>query len=141
MKLIGATAHYVTDDLDEGPIIEQDVTRVDHTHSPEQLVAVGRDVEAAVLLARRALALADAGADARQPDRRLPIAAQEFDAPPGTWRSLGLLARPPLSIVELGLLRAALAPQEPAGPVGGVRRDPLVPAESAAERFPRWCPP
>ncbi|HEX5088274.1 MAG TPA: formyltetrahydrofolate deformylase [Nocardioides sp.] len=49
VKLIGATAHYVTADLDEGPIIEQDVIRVDHTHNPEQLVAAGRDVEAAVL--------------------------------------------------------------------------------------------
>jgi formyltetrahydrofolate deformylase len=49
VKLVGATAHYVTGDLDEGPIIEQDVTRVDHTHSPDQLVAAGRDVEAAVL--------------------------------------------------------------------------------------------
>jgi len=49
VKLVGATAHYVTGDLDEGPIIEQDVTRVDHTHSPEQLTAAGRDVEALVL--------------------------------------------------------------------------------------------
>jgi formyltetrahydrofolate deformylase len=49
VKLVGATAHYVTGDLDEGPIIEQDVIRVDHTHTPEQLVAAGRDVEAAVL--------------------------------------------------------------------------------------------
>ena len=49
VKLIGATAHYVTGDLDEGPIIEQDVTRVDHTLSPDQLVASGRDVEAQVL--------------------------------------------------------------------------------------------
>jgi formyltetrahydrofolate deformylase len=49
VKLIGATAHYVTADLDEGPIIEQDVIRVDHTHTPGQLVAAGRDVEAAVL--------------------------------------------------------------------------------------------
>ena len=45
VKLIGATAHYVTADLDEGPIIEQEVVRVDHTHSPEDLVAVGRDAE------------------------------------------------------------------------------------------------
>ncbi|WP_019629435.1 formyltetrahydrofolate deformylase [Actinomadura atramentaria] len=45
VKLIGATAHYVTADLDEGPIIEQEVERVDHTLSPEALVAVGRDVE------------------------------------------------------------------------------------------------
>ena len=49
VKLVGATAHYVTGDLDEGPIIEQDVTRVDHTLSADQLVAAGRDVEALVL--------------------------------------------------------------------------------------------
>ena len=45
VKLIGATAHYVTADLDEGPIIEQDVERVDHAMSAEQITAVGRDVE------------------------------------------------------------------------------------------------
>ena len=49
VKLIGATAHYVTADLDEGPIIEQDVIRVDHGHTRDQLVAAGRDVEAQVL--------------------------------------------------------------------------------------------
>lgn len=49
VKLIGATAHYVTADLDEGPIIEQDVARVDHAAGPEELVAVGRDVESLVL--------------------------------------------------------------------------------------------
>ncbi len=49
VKLIGATAHYVTADLDEGPIIEQDVIRVDHGHHSEQLAAAGRDVEAQVL--------------------------------------------------------------------------------------------
>ena len=49
VKLIGATAHYVTADLDEGPIIEQEVIRVDHTHRQEQLTAAGRDVEALVL--------------------------------------------------------------------------------------------
>ena len=49
VKLIGATAHYVTADLDEGPIIEQDVERVDHTLSPEDFTAVGRDVECIVL--------------------------------------------------------------------------------------------
>lgn len=52
VKLIGATAHYVTADLDEGPIIEQEVDRVDHSHTPETLTAVGADVE------RRALASA-----------------------------------------------------------------------------------
>src|SRR6202041_1105875 len=49
VKLIGATAHYVTADLDEGPIIEQAVTRVDHTYKPEDLEAVGRDSECSVL--------------------------------------------------------------------------------------------
>ena len=52
VKLIGATAHYVTGDLDEGPIIEQDVERVDHSRSVDHLVALGQDVE------RRALARA-----------------------------------------------------------------------------------
>ncbi|GLX97960.1 formyltetrahydrofolate deformylase [Herbidospora sp. NEAU-GS84] len=49
VKLIGATAHYVTADLDEGPIIEQEVARVNHTHSPEDLVAIGRDLECQAL--------------------------------------------------------------------------------------------
>lgn len=49
VKIIGATAHYVTDALDEGPIIEQEIARVDHAHTPEQLVAIGRDIESAVL--------------------------------------------------------------------------------------------
>ena len=49
VKLIGATAHYVTADLDEGPIIEQDVARVDHSYTVEDLTAIGRDTEAMVL--------------------------------------------------------------------------------------------
>ena len=49
VKLIGATAHYVTADLDEGPIIEQDVERVDHSLSAEDFTAVGRDIESRVL--------------------------------------------------------------------------------------------
>ena len=49
VKLIGATAHYVTPELDEGPIIEQDTARVTHALSPEDLVAAGRDVESRVL--------------------------------------------------------------------------------------------
>ncbi len=49
VKLIGATAHYVTADLDEGPIIEQDVARVDHSMSVEDLTALGRDTESQVL--------------------------------------------------------------------------------------------
>lgn len=49
VKLIGATAHYVTTDLDEGPIIEQEVARVDHTMAPEELVNIGADLESVVL--------------------------------------------------------------------------------------------
>ncbi len=49
VKLIGATAHYVTAELDEGPIIEQDVERVDHALGPDEITAVGRDVESVVL--------------------------------------------------------------------------------------------
>jgi formyltetrahydrofolate deformylase len=49
VKIIGATAHFVTADLDEGPIIEQDVTHVGHTSTPEQLTSIGRDIERRVL--------------------------------------------------------------------------------------------
>ncbi|MFJ4385370.1 formyltetrahydrofolate deformylase [Pseudomonas sp. NPDC089408] len=49
VKLIGATAHYVTRDLDEGPIIEQEVQRVDHAYAPDDLVAIGRDTETIAL--------------------------------------------------------------------------------------------
>lgn len=49
VKLIGATAHYVTSDLDEGPIIEQDVRRVNHTASAREMIAIGRETEASVL--------------------------------------------------------------------------------------------
>ncbi|MEJ5868590.1 formyltetrahydrofolate deformylase [Pseudokineococcus sp. 5B2Z-1] len=49
VKLVGATAHYVTPDLDEGPIIEQEVIRIDHTHDPAALATVGRDAEALAL--------------------------------------------------------------------------------------------
>ena len=55
VKLIGATAHYVTGDLDEGPIIEQDVERISHADTPDGLVAKGRDIERRVL--SRAVAL------------------------------------------------------------------------------------
>ncbi|GAA2257431.1 formyltetrahydrofolate deformylase [Streptomyces indiaensis] len=49
VKLVGATAHYVTADLDEGPIIAQEVIDVDHSHTPEDLAAIGRDAESAAL--------------------------------------------------------------------------------------------
>jgi formyltetrahydrofolate deformylase len=58
VKLIGATAHFVTAELDEGPIIDQDVVRVTHARRPEDLVALGRDVERSVL-ARAAHLLAE----------------------------------------------------------------------------------
>ena len=49
VKLIGATAHYVTEDLDEGPIIGQDVTQISHRHGPKELIEKGRDLEKLVL--------------------------------------------------------------------------------------------
>lgn len=49
VKIIGATAHFVTSDLDEGPIIEQDTAHVSHTSTPEDLIALGRDIERRVL--------------------------------------------------------------------------------------------
>ncbi len=49
VKLVGATCHYVTSDLDQGPIIEQDVIRVDHSHSVEDMIRLGKDVEKSVL--------------------------------------------------------------------------------------------
>jgi len=49
VKLIGATAHYVTAELDEGPIIEQSVERISHVHTPEEMAEIGRDIEAVVL--------------------------------------------------------------------------------------------
>ena len=49
MKLIGATAHYVTADLDQGPIIEQETARVGHQHAPNELAAIGRDLECSAL--------------------------------------------------------------------------------------------
>jgi formyltetrahydrofolate deformylase len=59
VKLIGATAHYVTDDLDEGPIIEQDVARVSHRESVKDLVQVGRGLERTVLARAVAAQLED----------------------------------------------------------------------------------
>ena len=49
VKMIGATAHYVTADLDEGPIIEQDVVSVNHQHSVQEMIQAGRDIERRVL--------------------------------------------------------------------------------------------
>ena len=49
VKIIGATAHFVTEDLDEGPIIEQDVAHVTHSATPEDLISIGRDIERRVL--------------------------------------------------------------------------------------------
>lgn len=51
VKIIGATAHFVTSDLDEGPIIEQDVVRITHAQSPDKLQIIGQDIESRVLLA------------------------------------------------------------------------------------------
>jgi formyltetrahydrofolate deformylase len=59
VKLIGATAHFVTSDLDEGPIIEQDVERISHRDTPEDLVRKGRDIERRVLSRALSYALED----------------------------------------------------------------------------------
>lgn len=59
VKMIGATAHYVTSDLDEGPIIHQDVEPITHAHSPEELVRKGRDIERRVLAEAVRLHLAE----------------------------------------------------------------------------------
>jgi len=59
VKVIGATAHFVTDDLDEGPIILQQVTPVDHSYAPEDLIQAGRDVEQMVLSRALRLVLED----------------------------------------------------------------------------------
>ena len=59
VKIIGATAHFVTDDLDEGPIIKQLVTPVDHTYSAMDMVKAGRDVEKNVLSKALQLVLED----------------------------------------------------------------------------------
>ena len=73
VKLIGATAHYVTADLDEGPIIEQDVARVDHSKTVENLTALGRDTESAGAGPRREVAQRAPRAAERAQDGRLPI--------------------------------------------------------------------
>ena len=66
VKLIGATAHYVTRDLDEGPIIDQDVERISHRDTPDDLVRKGRDIE------RRVLARADAPSSGGSRDPQWP---------------------------------------------------------------------
>jgi hypothetical protein len=71
VKLIGATAHYVTPDLDEGPIIEQDVERISHRDTPDDLVRKGRDIERACPGPRRAPSFGGPRDPERQEDRRL----------------------------------------------------------------------
>ena len=69
VKLIGATSHYVTDVLDDGPIIEQDVARVTHRDRLDDFIQKGRDLERMVLVARRALAPGTPHPQLRQQDR------------------------------------------------------------------------
>ena len=73
VKLIGATAHYVTGDLDEGPIIEQDIARADHAMSPAQLTAIGPRHRVRGAGARRGLACRTSGAAQWAQDCRLPL--------------------------------------------------------------------
>ena len=73
VKLIGATCHYVTADLDEGPIIEQDTRRIDHGDSPEELRRVGRDIERTVLARGLRWHLEDRVLLQRQQDDRVRV--------------------------------------------------------------------
>ena len=76
VKLIGATAHYATEDLDEGPIIEQDVARVSHRQDPDELALIGRDIERVVLARARQLASRRPGHRRREPDGRVRLTAR-----------------------------------------------------------------
>ena len=80
VKLIGATAHYVTAELDEGPIIEQDVHRVDHAARPEDLVAAGQDVECLVLARAVRWHVEHRVMLNGTPHRRLPLTGQRTPA-------------------------------------------------------------
>ena len=71
--LIGATAHFVTDDLDEGPIVEQDVIHVDHTFSADDMAKAGRDGRKSVLEPGAGTGAERAGLRLRQQDRRVQI--------------------------------------------------------------------
>ena len=71
MKIIGATAHYVIEELDAGPIIEQDVARVSHRESVEELERIGGDIERVVLARAVDWHVAGPRPRAREPDRRL----------------------------------------------------------------------
>ena len=72
VKLIGATAHFVTSDLDEGPIIEQNVVRVDHTRTPAELVAIGQDEESRTLT-QAVKWFAEPGSARRRTNDHLPM--------------------------------------------------------------------
>ena len=104
VKLIGATAHYVTADLDEGPIIEQEVERVGHSVDPAELVAVGRDVECQVAGARGAVAQRAPRPAQRHPHRRLPLthpwAGDPTDGRVVRLRAGAVTARPDTLAVE-----------------------------------------
>ena len=89
VKLIGATAHYVTQDLDEGPIIEQDVTRISHRDAVDDLVRKGRDLERVVLARAVRLHLEDRVPGLREQDewfstRGCPLVC-DSPHPPEGW--------------------------------------------------------
>ena len=71
--MIGATCHYVSAELDAGPIIDQDVIRVDHADSPADMVRLGRDIEKAVLAKGLTLPPAEPGAAGRPADHRVRL--------------------------------------------------------------------
>jgi methionyl-tRNA formyltransferase len=79
VKLVGATAHYVTEDLDEGPIIEQDVVRVDHRHGVDDLTRLGAEVERAVLSRAVLWHCDDSSIRKRQPNHRFLTGTHRYD--------------------------------------------------------------
>ncbi len=109
VKLIGATAHYVTSDLDEGPIIEQEVQRVDHVYLPDDLVATGRDTETVAL--SKAVEVPPGASGFPQP-------GQNGDLPVNTPRLIdGSRRRPGADRGSRGR-RAPARARHPAGPGG-----------------------
>jgi Formyl transferase len=80
VKIVGASAHYVTEDLDEGPIIEQDVVRVDHRHTVDDLARLGADFERAVS-SRAVCGTAKTGSSSAEPNDRLLNLAMAYSVP------------------------------------------------------------
>ena len=145
VKLVGATAHYVTADLDEGPIIEQDVVRVDHGYDQDQLVAAGRDVEAQVLSRAVRWHAAVPGPAQRRPDRRLPLRIALHRRRPTVLSDIEIanaaVLRPIKDVAGETLGIAGGAPGALRPPQGeGRHRLPRLPGRPAARPSWSWSP-